>query len=123
MNVGVSGTITAQDVVRIEKLEEELDELQSKAHDLWVLANSTYVGGMDKMKKVITAGAKAFTLAGDSRKLELHRDMALLRAEMQREKWKAMLSDLEAATQKVVDCLAEIRVRDTMSGLLDACPD
>jgi hypothetical protein len=123
MNVGVSGTITAQDVVRIEKIEGELEELSGLAHDLWNLSQGIYVTETTKMKRVIESGAKAFASEKASSVHELRKQMALLRAEMQREKWKTWLKDLEAATQKVVDCLAEIRVRDTMSGLLDACPD
>jgi hypothetical protein len=123
MNVGVSGTITAQDVVRIERIEGELEELSGHAHELYMLAQNLFSTESTKMKRVIEAGAKAFASEKTSGTHELRKQMALLRAEMQREKWKTWLKDLEAATQKVVDCLAEIGARDTMSGLLDACPD
>lgn len=123
MNVAMHGRVTAQDVVRVEKLQEELRELADKVDALETAMRDLASDQLDKARRSIVSGAKKFADAGDSAADELEREIALARAQLQCERWKGWWSGIERKLVDVEAAFAEFRVSRELGLALDCCSE
>lgn len=121
MNVATGPSITAHDVVRIEKLQEELAKLQDKVSELAGAIQEVRNSELEKSRRCVNTGAKHFANSDDSEVHELEKQIALLRARMQCELWRGWWADIERKLADVEAAFAEFRAARELSPLLDSC--
>jgi len=123
MNVAMHGRITAQDVVRVERLKDELIELADKVDALETVIRNVAISDMEKARKVVTNGAKLHAEPSESAAEELEREIALARAQLQALRWKDWWSGIERQLADVEAAFAEFRVRQQLGLALDCCSE
>lgn len=123
MNVAMHGRVTAQDVVRVEKLQEDLRELADKVNALECSLRDLASCQLDKAHKCVQSGARRFAKHDASEVGELQREIALARAKLQAEKWRGWWSGIERQLADVEAAFAEFRVRQQLGLALDCCSE
>lgn len=121
MNVASGSSVTAHDVVRIEKLQSEIEKLQDTAQELASRLHSLRTDELEKAKRCVSTGAKHFANSDDSEAHALEKEIALLRARLQCELWHGWWKDIEEAKAEVDSAFDEFRVARELSPILDCC--
>ena len=119
MNVAMHGRVTAQDVVRVEKLQEDLRELADTVDALECSLRDLAGCQLDKAHKCVQSGARRFAKHDGSEVGELQREIALARARLQAERWRGWWADVERKLADVEAAFAEFRVSQELGLALD----
>jgi hypothetical protein len=123
MNVALHGRVTAQDVVRVEKVQEDVRELARKVDALQDRLNDLASSALDQARKCVATGAKKFAEDNDTPAAELEREIALARARLQCERWRGWWGEVERELADVEAAFAEFRVSQQLGLALDCCSE
>jgi hypothetical protein len=123
MNVATGNRVTAQDLVRVEKLLTQVNTLQSAALAVHDSLHHLSSDRLESAKRCISTGAKVFAKEEDTRVQELEREIALLRARMQCELWEGWWTEVEQELAKLNAAFVEFRATQSLASVLDCCSD
>lgn len=124
MNIATGSSVTAHDVVKIEKLQSEIEKLEGAVNDLGSALHSLRTDELEKAKRCVSSGAKTFARLDDSEDegvTSLEREIALLRARLQAEMWRQWWKAIEKARAEVDAAFEEFRMARELSPILDCC--
>lgn len=123
MNVATGSSVTAQDLVRIERLQTEVASLRDLAQSLRDSLENLHCDQLASAKRCISTGTKVFANADDADTPigQLERDIALLRARLQAQRWDGWWKEVEQELAKLNSAFVEFRATRSLSSVLDCC--
>lgn len=123
MNVAMHGRVTSQDVVRVERIKDDVSSVQEKVDALRDCLMELIHTRLPSAQKVMESGARRFAKHDESSVGELRREIALARAHLQQEHWSAWWEQAERKLADVEAAFAELRVRQQLGLALDCCSE
>lgn len=123
VQVEMSGSITAQDVVRHDSLLDAIGGLQTAALALYQGVSNETFNYHHRTREMVEKGAESFAKNNGTRISRLKCDMALMRIEIRREGWKDQLAKCKARVEAVTAAMAELEAADALSALLGVCSE
>jgi hypothetical protein len=123
MNVAMQGRVTAQDVVRVEAVRDDLEVLRERVDALRECLIDLGSMRMSGALKAVEQGARRFAKHDESAAGELRREIALARALLQNERWSGWWRDVERKLADVEAEFAEFRVRRQLGLALECCSE
>jgi len=123
MNVATGNRVTAQDLVRVEKLLTQVHTLQNAALAFHDSLHNLRTDRLESAKRCVATGAKVFAKEEDTPVQELERDIALLRARLQCELWHEWWAEVEQELAKLNAAFVEFRATKSLESVLDFCSD
>jgi hypothetical protein len=123
MNVATGNRVTAQDLVRVEKLEAQVGVLELAAQEVVASIHNLRTDQLASAKRCIATGTKVFAKEEDTPVQELEREIALLRARLQCELWEGWWTEVEQELAKLNAAFAEFRATKSLASVLDCCSD
>lgn len=123
MNVATGDRVTAQDLVRVEKLQTQVEKLEEATLGFHASLHHLRTDQLESAKRCISTGAKTFAKEGDTPVQELEREIALLRARLQCELWGGWWSEVEQDLAKLNAAFVEFRATQSLASVLDCCAD
>jgi hypothetical protein len=123
MNVATGNRVTAQDLVRVEKLEAQVGVLELAAQEVVASIHNLRTDQLASAKRCISTGTKVFAKEEDTPAQELEREIALLRARLQCELWEGWWTEVEQELAKLNAAFVEFRATKSLASVLDCCSD
>ena len=123
MNVATGERVTAQDLVRVEKLATQVGKLEDAAQEFLASVHNLRTDRLESAKRCIATGTKVFAKEDDTPAQSLEREIALLRARLQCELWNGWWTEVEQELAKLNAAFVEFRATQSLASVLDCCSD